>query len=177
MTPRELEEYRALRATIQSRGTARAWVFLAGLSVWAAVTVATAALAELPIATLLPLLILAADFELVFALHTAVERIGRYIQVFFEGEADPGWEHRVMTYGRLFPGGASDPLFTAYFAIATIFNFVPIIFAGPMPIEYWVVGTIHVLFIVRLGFAHRSATRQRAVDLERFAQLKANERR
>ena len=172
MTPRELEEYRALRATIQSRGTMRAWVFLAGLSVWAAITVASAALAELPIATLLPLLILAADFELVLALHTAVERIGRYIQVFFESEADPGWEHRIMTYGSRFPGGGSDPLFTVYFAIATLFNFVPVIFAGPMPIEYWVVGTVHIVFILRLALAHRSASRQRAVDLERFTRIK-----
>src|SRR5947208_9263461 len=77
MTPRELEEYSALRATIRERGTARVWVFLAGLALWAALTIATAALVSLPVAALLPLLTLAATFEMVFALHTAVERIGR----------------------------------------------------------------------------------------------------
>ena len=73
MTTRELEEYRALRATIRERSTARVWVFLAGLIGWAALTIATAALAALPVATFLPLLILAATFEGVFSLHVAVE--------------------------------------------------------------------------------------------------------
>jgi hypothetical protein len=90
MTPRELEEYRTLRDTIRQRGTTRIWVFLAGLTAWAALTVATAALAALPIATLLPLLILAAAFEAVFSLHVGVERIGRYVQVFFEDDSTPG---------------------------------------------------------------------------------------
>ena len=31
MTPRELEEYRALRETIRERGTARVWIFVVGL--------------------------------------------------------------------------------------------------------------------------------------------------
>ena len=48
MTPREIEEYRALRDTIRERGTARIWVFLAGLVAWGALTTATAALAALP---------------------------------------------------------------------------------------------------------------------------------
>jgi len=39
MTPRELEEYRTLRNTIRQRGTARVWMFLAGLAIWAALTV------------------------------------------------------------------------------------------------------------------------------------------
>src|SRR5439155_3058751 len=75
MTGRDAEEYRALRATIRERGTTRVWLFVVGLAVWAALVVATAALAALPIATLLPLLLLAAVFEAVFALHVGVERI------------------------------------------------------------------------------------------------------
>jgi hypothetical protein len=173
MTGRELHEYRALRATIRERGTTRLWIFLIGLSFWGGLTVATAALAELPVATLLPLLILAADFEIVLTLHTGVERIGRYIQVFFEDEGeDPGWEHRIMSFGQSFPSGLGDPLFTPYFLTATIFNFVPVLFASPLPIEYGVVGSIHALFVVRVLTARRSAARQRVVDLERFQRLK-----
>jgi hypothetical protein len=172
MTPRELEEYRALRATIRERGITRLWIFLTGLTAWSALLVATAALAALPVATLLPLLILACAFEAVFSLHTSVERIGRYIQVFFEDEqADCGWEHRVMAFGRLFPGG-TDPLFTPYFLTAALFNFVPVLLAGAVPIEYGVVGAIHLLFVARLALACRHSTRQRAIDLERFQQLK-----
>jgi len=78
MTPRELEEYRALRDTIRERGTTRAWLLLATFVAWAALAIATASLAALPVATLLPLLVLAVGFETGFALHTGVERIARY---------------------------------------------------------------------------------------------------
>src|SRR4051812_17721400 len=105
MTAREIEEYRALRDTIRERSSLRVWMVLAGLTVWGALTIATGALVVVPISTLLPLLILSATFEIVFGLHTAVERVGRYIQVFFESDStDPGWEHQAMAYGRQFPG-------------------------------------------------------------------------
>ena len=84
MTARDQEEYRALRSTIRGRGTARVWIFVAGIAAWAAVLVATAALAAPPAGMLVPLLVLASTFEAVFALHIGVERIGRYIQVFYE---------------------------------------------------------------------------------------------
>lgn len=174
MTARELEEYSALRATIRERGTARVWICLAGLAVWAALTIATAALASLPIATLLPLLILGVTFEIVFALHTGVERIGRYIQVFFEAPGERVWEHTAMAFGRAFPGGGSDPLFTPYFAMATVLNLVPAAFARPVAIEWVVVGLPHLLFIARLWRGGRRSAVQRAVDLERFAKLKGD---
>ncbi len=171
MTPREVEEYKALRDTIRERGTARVWIVLAGISAWAALTIATAAVAALPVATLLPLLVLATTFEIVFALHTSVERIGRYIQVFFEDAESQGWEHTAMAYGKNF-GGGSDPLFANFFRIATIVNFVPAVYDGPRPIEWSVVGAIHLLFIVRMLLGTRYASRQRGVDLDRFQTLK-----
>jgi hypothetical protein len=175
MTPRELEEYRALRATIRERSTARFWVFVVGLGIWAALTVVISGLATLPIAALLPLLMLAAAFEAVTSLHTGVERIGRYIQVFFEDEATGhGWEHRIMKFGAGGPfAGNRDPLFTIYFLTAALFNFVPVLLAGAVPVEYGVVGAFHVLFIARLLVARRDAGRQRAVDLERFQRIKS----
>jgi phosphoribosylcarboxyaminoimidazole (NCAIR) mutase len=54
MSTHQQEEYRALRATIRERGTAKIWVVVAGLIGWAALTTATAALASLPVATYLP---------------------------------------------------------------------------------------------------------------------------
>lgn len=173
MTSRELEEYKALRATIRERGTTRVWVFLAGLAAWAALAVATSALSALPVATLLPLLMLAGGFEAVVSLHTGVERIGRYIQVFFEEEeSDRRWEHQAMALGRMFPGGGGDPLFALYFCIATFFNFVPVVLAEPAPIEWVVVGAIHLLFLARVAARRRQSARQRPIDLERFQQLK-----
>ena len=54
---------------------------------WAATAVATAAAITVAVSTLVPLLVLAAGFEAIFALHINVERIGRYLQVFHEQEA------------------------------------------------------------------------------------------
>jgi hypothetical protein len=172
LTPREVEEYRALRATIRERGTTRVWIVLLGVAFWGALALATAAVMPLPVATILPLLLLATTFEIVFALHTGVERIGRYIQVFFEDGS--GWEHAAMALGPL-PGAVVDPLFANYFRIATILNFVPAAFARPGPVEWTFVGAIHLLFVVRVALARRQAARQRAVDLERFQQIKAAE--
>lgn len=175
MTPREVEEYRALRATIRERGTARVWVMVVGFLGWAALVVATPTLV-LPLATFLPLLVLAAVFEAVLSLHTGVERIGRYLQVYFEaGPDDAGWEHRVMQFGAEFPGGASDPLFCVYFWSATVINLIPALLAAPVPVEWAVVGTLHAAFLVRVGAARRASRRQRAIDLERFTQIKQRE--
>ena len=81
MTGCDQDEYNALRATIRERGTARVCIFVAGVAAWTAATIATTALASSPVASLLPLLLLACVFETVFALHVGVERIGRYVQV------------------------------------------------------------------------------------------------
>ena len=56
MTAREIEEYKALRATIRERGTARHWILLAGIAVWATLTLALAFLGAVPVAVLVPLL-------------------------------------------------------------------------------------------------------------------------
>ncbi len=157
------EEYRSLRATIAARGTARVWVFLVGIVAWAALITATAALAALPIATLLPLLVLVAAFEAVFSLHVGVERIGRYIQVFLE--EGHGWEHAAMAFGRPLRGTRVDPLFTVCFLIATLLNFVPVLLAEPV--------AVHLFVAIRILLGRRSATRQRAADLKRFLELKA----
>lgn len=177
MTPRELEEYKALRATIRERGTARHWLLVVGLAVWSAVTVAAGSLGAAPVTTLVPLLLLGGTFEAIFALHTGVERVGRYLQVFYEstpGEA--AWEHAAMAYGRAFGGGGIDALFSPVFWMATLFNFTPVLLTGPPAVDWAVVGGVHVLFMVRVAVARRQSGRQRGVDLERFAHLKQQSR-
>jgi hypothetical protein len=172
MTERAPEEYSALRATIRERGTTRVWVFVAGMAAWGGLTVATATLASTPFAVLLPLLILSAAFEAVLSLHVGVERIGRYIQVFYEEDA-PGWEHAAMAFGR--PAGAmvTDALFSIPFCLAALCNIGPALIIEPMrAAELIVVTGAHVLFILRLVAARAGAARQRAIDLERFRELK-----
>jgi hypothetical protein len=173
MTPRELEEFRELRATVRERGTARIWVFVAGMIGWGALTIATASLAALPIATFLPLLILTVTFEAVFSLHVTVERIGRYIQVFLEDEESRhGWEHVAMAVGPPLKGTSVDPLFTACFVIAAVLNTVPALLAQPVPLEVGVVLGGHLIVVVRILMARAIASRQRASDLKRFTELR-----
>jgi hypothetical protein len=170
MRTQQQEEYRALRATIRQRGTAKVWILLIGMIGWAALTTATAALASLPVATFLPLLVLSVTFEAVFNLHVGVERIGRYLQVFHEDET--GWEHTAMAFGRPLKGTGTDPLFIAHFLIATVLNVVPALLAEPVQLEITVVGTVHLLFVLRVLIARHSASKQRAADLRRFEDMK-----
>jgi hypothetical protein len=170
MSTQQQEEYRALRDTIRERGTAKTWLLLTGMIGWAALTIATAALASLPVATFLPLLILAVTFEAIFNLHVGVERIGRYVQVFHEGGT--GWEHTAMAFGRPLKGTGTDPLFVVHFLIATLLNIIPALLAQPVQLEITVVGGAHLLFVLRLVIARRSASRQRAADLKRFEDMK-----
>src|SRR4051812_37657438 len=175
MTEREQVEYSALRATIRERGTARVYIFAGGVAAWGGLAVATAALASTPLSTLLPLLVLAAAFESVFALHVVVERIGRYLQVFHETGADSaaaGWEHAAMAFGR--PRGAAkvDALFVVPFLVAALFNLAPARVVEPTRAELIFVGGAHALFAVRVAAARGAAARQRRIDLQRFAELR-----
>ena len=170
MTPRELEEYRALRATIRERGTARVCTFVLGLIGWAGLVLASAAIGAPPAGTLLPLLVLAGVFEAIFALHIGVERVGRYLQVFFEAEG--GWERTAMAYGQAYRGGP-NPLFTFVFTAAAVLNFLPVLVAEPIAVEVVAMGAAHLCFIARIVMAIRAAGRQRATDLERFQRIKA----
>ena len=184
MTAREQEEYSALRATIRERGTARVCVFAGGIAAWAAAMIATAALTSTPVATLLPLLVLASVFEAVFALHVGVERIGRYLQLFHEADGTggsygaggsdgpAGWEHAAMAFGRPAGAAATDALFTVPFLLAALFNAAPALMLEPARVELVFVGGAHALFVLRLLVARQAAGKQRAIDLERFQQLK-----
>jgi hypothetical protein len=135
---------------------------------WAGTAVATAAVITVAVSTLVPLLVLVAGFEAVFALHVNVERIGRYLQVFHEREG--GWEQVAMEFGRQFPGTGPDPLFSRHFLLATSVNFLPAALGGDVP-ELVVIAVLHLIFINRVRIARAFAATQRARDLERFETL------
>jgi len=176
MTEREQLEYSALRATIRERGTARVYVFAGGFAAWSALVVATAALAFSPLATLLPLLVLSAIFEAVFALHVGVERIGRYLHVFHESAAGTTrWEHSVAAFGRPKGAATTDALFSIPFFLAAVFNVAPALIVEPTTPELIFIGGAHALFILRLLVARESARRQRAIDQARFEEIRTQQ--
>lgn len=165
------DEFRALRATIQQRGTVRMVVVPLTFVGWAATAVATAAVITVAVSTLVPLLILAAGFESLFALHVNVERIGRYVQVFHEGE-DNGWETVALRFGQRFAPATPDPLFGRLFVLATSVNFLPAALGWENIPELVVLAVLHLLFINRIRLARAFAGTQREKDLERFMALK-----
>ena len=163
------DEFCALRATIRERGTVRMILLPVTFGMWAGTAVATTAAIQLPIATLVPLMVLAAGFESIYALHINVERIGRYLQVFHESGG--GWEHTAMTFGERFPGRGPDALFSTLFLMATALNYLPVALGGTTP-ELLALGVLHLVLAVHIGTARSRASKQRKLDLERFQAIK-----
>lgn len=166
-------EFTALRQTIASRGTVRVVLLVATVIGWAALTVVLLLFSAFPVAAVYPLAVLAAGFEGIHALHVGVERIGRYLQVYFEGDLDgPRWETTAMSVGPALPGGGIDPLFTVLFICAAVLNLIPALLPQPTPIELGVIGALHLGFLIRVVRARGAAARQRAVELESFRALR-----
>jgi hypothetical protein len=163
------DEYRILRQTIRERGTARMVLLPLVFIGWAAAAIATAAVITVAVSTLIPLLVLVAGFEAIFALHVNVERVGRYLQVFHEQEG--GWEHVAMRFGEQFPGTGPDALFARLFVLTVSANFLPAALGGEA-IEIGVVAALHLAFIYRIRTARQFVARQRAEDLARFTTLR-----
>ncbi len=168
-------EFEALRATIRQRGTARLYIVIAGLSAWAALALALVATDLAGSVSLAPFLVLATTFEINFFAHTGVERIGRYLQVFYEERiGSHGWETTAMNYGTAFPatGGGLDPLFSIVFFSAAAVNFLSA-FVVTEPRPGWIAVSLvaHLAFNYRIVRARQASAAQRAIDLERFRKL------
>ena len=171
-------EYTALRETIRSRGGVRPLAFLTGLAAWAGLLVAVLAWVPSPLASVVPLLVLLATFEVIRSLHLGVERIGRYVQVFFEqnsGSAPtkpPAWEHTAMALGPTLPGAGVHPYFLPVFFLAIGVNFLAVVFPGPVVVELATLAVPHLAFAVWLIYCDVGMRKQRISELARFRALR-----
>lgn len=176
--PVGLEEYRALRATIRERGSLRFLVTSITFSAWAAVVTTLCAVTVVPTFILVPLVVLAAGFELNLAIHVGVERVGRYLQLKYERDPQSaaGWEHAVMKLQ--VPGGGVDALFLVVFLSALTLNFVVALWlaaavtgpdeSGAMRVETLVVAVFHAIVAARWLRAAKYAKSQRGRELQAF---------
>lgn len=174
-------EYLVLRTTISARGSLRPVLFVAGLGIWAVLLTAVLVLLPYPLAVAIPLVVLAATFEAIRPLHFGAERLGRYLQVFYEelGQTGrplsdvPSWERVAMSLGTV-PGTGGHPLFVPIFFIATIVNYLPVLLARPaaVPVELGMLAVPHVAFVVWMIACDRAMRTQRASELARFRQLR-----
>lgn len=146
-------EYAALRPTVRERGTARMVIVPLIFVGWAASSIATAAAIGIPIASIVPLIVLAAGFESVFALHMSAERIGRHLQTLQDHDA--AGEPMPVTFSRV--PGAPDPLFGRLFVLATSVNFIPIVLQFEYVAELAILTLPHFLLINRIRLARKAA--------------------
>lgn len=167
-------EFTSLRETIAMRGTARMALLPVILFGWAVVAVLLLLFGELPAAAIFPLAVLVGGFEAIHALHVGAERIGRYLQVYYEDLPDaPRWETTAMAVGPALPGGGIDPLFSVVFVAVTLANLIPAFTPAPTRTELAVLLPLHFAFIVRVVRARGAAARQRAIELESYRALKS----
>ena len=175
-------EYLVLRQTIAHRGTLRPVLVLSGMTVWAALLIAVLVLLPYPVAASIPLLALLVTFEVIRPLHFGAERIGRYVQVFYEedGAPDrplsdtPSWERVAMNFGTV-PGVGGHPLFVPIFLLATAINFLAVVLPGPVAIELSVLAIPHLAFVAWLVVSDRAMRTQRATELARLRELHQNQ--
>lgn len=167
------EEYRTLRATIQARGTLRLVVTAITFIAWAALfLLAWPQSSTFPAMSVVPLLVLASGFEVVFAAHVAAERIGRYLAARYEPhDGLPAWEHTVPRFSTPRTLAPLDPLNVKLFLFATLINAMPLLHAGlsagQEALTWSVVGasaSAHGLLAMRLFRASRFARGQREQD-------------
>ncbi len=172
-------EFTILRQTIATRGTVRMALLPLTVFGWAAVTVALLHfedVAEHAIAWLVPLSVAIGGFEAIHALNVGVERIGRYLQVYYEGRNDgPTWETTAMSMGPGLPGGGIDPLFSVVIAALAALNLALAFPHLRTTTDFVVVFPVHAIFWVRVIRARGAAARQRAVDLETFRAIKSGQ--
>ena len=177
-------EYRVLRDTIRQRGSLRVTLAVITFSVWAATVLTVSWLYTLPFFSLVPLVVLAAGFEAVFALHVGVERIGRYIHAHHEpaSHGQARWEETAVGFRG--PGAGAHPLFPAVFAAAALINLTfgllygldadaADVFTKPAA-ETLPIVLLHLVFVLRLVAALRFAKGQRARDAEEYRRLLEN---
>jgi hypothetical protein len=172
-------EYVILRRTIAQRGALRPVILTVGIALWALVLTAVIAWVPYPAAAAIPLLVIAATFEAIRPLHFGAERIGRYLQVFYEEDAEPNrplrdtpsWERVAMSFGTV-PGVGGHPLFVPIFLLATLTNYLAVMVPGPLPIEMGVMAVPHVAAIAWFLAAHVAMKKQRDVELARLRELK-----
>jgi hypothetical protein len=174
------DEYRALRNAVASRGQLRVALALAGLVAWAFALLLVLALLPYPVAAAVPLILLWATCECLRPLNAGAERIGRYLQVFYE-EADasagerlspPAWERVAMTLGATVPGAAGHPLFVPPLLAATLVNFLAVVLPDPVPVELSLMAVPHAALVVWLLRADRAMRVQRTRDLARLRGLR-----
>jgi len=176
----QLEEFRALRATIRDRAIARVILLAISWVGWAAI--ATAIMLVLPATPLLalPLVLVLAAFEVNLVAVRATDRICDYLRVVFEERrAVPGWETASADLARRHPAATADPLFFWISVAVLCANYLCVVVAvgetaDPSArvredsLDLAVATVLHGAVLLRFVLARRGLVSGRAGELERL---------
>src|SRR4026209_2619026 len=137
-------EHAVTRHTIASRGTTRIVLFPIAMIAWAVLAWLVLRFAEAPLASLYPLAVLVGGFEAIHALHVGVERIGRYLQVYYEDSLDdPRWATTAVAPGAALPGGGIDPVFPAVFVLVSALKLTFAFYVSRTLTQGLAIGAVH----------------------------------
>ena len=175
----QLEEFRALRASVRERAIARVLLLAMTWLGWAALATAIMLVVPAPLLLTVPLVVLLAAFEVNLATVRTAERVSQYLRVVFEeGRAVSGWETACADLARRYPGGVGDPLFLWVFVAVLCANYVCVVIAIPEtadPARAWedsldlaLVTALHLALVLRFVLARRALRAGRPQELERL---------
>src|SRR5215203_215071 len=176
----QLEEFRALRATIRDRAIARVILLAISWVGWAAI--ATAIMLVLPATPLLalPLVLVLAAFEVNLVAVRATDRVCDYLRVVFEERrAVPGWETASADLARRHPAATADPLFFWISVAVLCANYLCVVVAvgetaDPSArvredsLDLAVATVLHGAVLLRFVLARRGLVSGGAGELERL---------
>ena len=163
----QLEEFRALRASIRERAIARVLLLAMTWLGWAALATAIMLVVPAPLLLAVPLVVLLAAFEVNLGTVRAAERVSNYLRVVFEERrAVSGWESASADLASRYPSSVGDPLFVWVFIAVLCANYLCVVIAIPETtdptararedsLDLALVTALHLALVVRFVLARR----------------------
>ena len=176
----QLEEFRALRASIRERAIARVLLLAMTWLGWAALATAIMLVVPAPLLLTVPLVVLLAAFEVNLGTVRAAERVSNYLRVVFEERrAVSGWEIASADLASRYPSSVGDPLFVWVFIAVLCANYLCVVIAIPETadptararedsLDLALVTALHLALVVRFVLARRLLHAGRTRELERL---------
>jgi hypothetical protein len=175
----QLEEFRALRASVRERAIARVLLLAMTWLGWAALATAIMLVVPAPLLLTVPLVVLLAAFEVNLATVRAAERVSHYLRVVFEERrAVSGWETASADLASRYPGSVGDPLFLWVFVAVLCANYVCVVIAIPETadpararedsLDLALVTALHLALVLRFVLARRALRAGRTRELDRL---------
>ena len=177
-----LEEFRALRATIRERTTARVQLVVLVWVAWAALALAIMLVVPAPLLLLVPLALLLAGFEANLRVVRGTDVMAAYLRVTFEEDRGvPAWETASARLDRRGRATRDDPLFIWIFVALVAASYLCVVLASGETaeasarnrqdvVDLALVTASHVGVAIRFVVARRWLQAVRRADGDRFGE-------